>query len=573
MSKKRPRLIGVIDCETDPFLFNRAPRPFLWGFYDGKVYRDYTDIEELIAVLRRFKGIVYAHNGGKFDFHFLFPYLTPHTEILIIHGRVAKCFIGECELRDSYCILPIPLAEYNKTKIDYMKFEVDVRDQHMPEIQAYLKDDCVYLHELVSQFVAEYGTSITLASAAMTYWKKKLGNEVPESDKPYYDKMVSWYAGGRVQCFVSGTIKRRFHVVDINSAYPFAMLQKHPYGIAHRYVTKPSMKSTSIKGTSFYRIVAIPKGSLPFRDSTGELSFPEDDEPREYHCTGWELRAALDTKSVKVLKSIERIDFTECRDFANYIHHFYQLKKDSTKGTAAYIFAKLFMNSLYGKFAADPSAYRNYALLPPQELGEWTDEDGDNASDGIGRLTGPWAFAGDLGPWSLVTNSRLGFDEDGADVQCRSNYYNVATGASITGFVRAYLWRHIAKVRAGGGAMLYCDTDSIVCTWPEKAGPLPFGQSKELGDWTHEGRFTFGAIAGKKLYAFLGEDGEWKTACKGVDLPAEDIVAIAQGEERVYQREAPSMRVGASGAAVSFITRKVRKTAKVVTKAPKRARK
>lgn len=569
MSRKRKastaRPIEVIDCETDPFLYGRVPEPFLWGWSDGSMYKDFTDTKDLAAFIGRRNAIIYAHNGGKFDFHFLFPYFTPGTEVLIINGRVAKATIGLCELRDSYCILPVPLADYNKTKIDYAKFEREVRHLHMKEIQAYLRDDCTYLHELVSQFVATYGGAITLASAAMKYWKG-MGHEIPISDKEYYDHYSQWYAGGRVQCFETGIVKTPFHLVDINSAYPFAMMQEHPYSTTFDVVKRPSMVPGKIKGASLYRVVAISQGCLPERDNKGALIFTDDGEAREYRCTGWELKAGLETKTVKVLESIERIDFHETQDFRGYVRHFYELKRNSAKGTPAYLFAKLFMNSLYGKWCADPGNYQNYAIVCPSQKPSYTDEGGKRTNETIGKLTGPWAWKGSLGPWALLTNSGICVNEDGEDEKNRSDYYNVATGASVTGFVRAYLWRHLCAIQKGGGRPIYCDTDSIAFVWPSKK-KIPFGLSKELGDWTCEGRFDWGAIGGKKLYAFHADEKtaretkeEWKTACKGVQLEPEEIVEVAKGAEVTYKRDAPSIRVGSKGSMVTFVERRVKAT-------------
>ena len=39
--RKDKRRIAVIDFETDPFLADRFPRPFAWGFYDGERYVEY----------------------------------------------------------------------------------------------------------------------------------------------------------------------------------------------------------------------------------------------------------------------------------------------------------------------------------------------------------------------------------------------------------------------------------------------------------------------------------------------------------------------------------------------------
>ena len=56
---------------------------------------------------------------------------------------------------------------------------------------------------------------------------------------------------------------------------------------------------------------------------------------------------------------------------------------------------------------------------------------------------------------------------------------------------------------------------------------------------------------------------EWKTACKGVQLGAEEIVEVAKGAEVTYRRDAPSMRVGSKGSMVTFVERRVKATGKV----------
>jgi hypothetical protein len=304
---------------------------------------------------------------------------------------------------------------------------------------------------------------------------------------------------------------------------------------------------------------------LPWRGEKGALEFPHDAEaPREYCCTGWELRAGLRTKTVKIAEAFERLDFHVLQDFRGYVNHFFQLKASSAKGSPERLISKLFLNSLYGKFCADPSDYKNYAVVDPCSVPDWTG--GKKRNEGIGKLRAPWASAGALGDMALLTNSGLEFNEDGEDMQNRSSYYNVATGASITGFVRAYLWESICKIKKKGGMPIYCDTDSIAFIWEKKEKP-PVGMSDALGDWTNEGRFDYAAIAGKKLYAFRhqakkGEKPEWKLASKGVRLDADDIVKVAKGASVTYRHDAPSMRVGTKGSTVTFIERTVKRTGK-----------
>ena len=87
--------IAVVDAETDPFKKGRIPAPFLWGFYDGSTYEKFTSTDELIIYLYDKPIIVYAHNGGKFDWHFVLDYIDPYTKVQIINGRIAKFRTGD----------------------------------------------------------------------------------------------------------------------------------------------------------------------------------------------------------------------------------------------------------------------------------------------------------------------------------------------------------------------------------------------------------------------------------------------------------------------------------------------
>jgi len=511
------RPIAVCDCETDPFRKHRLPKPFVWGYYDGKEYRQFRDTAEFVAFLKTQRVICYAHNGGKFDWHFLLDHCEPYDDIMIINGRISKMFLGDAECRDSYNILPVPLAAYKKDEIDYNVMEASERDkpENWKMISDYLRNDCVYLHELITRFVASFGMQLTQASAAMKYWKKVSQRALPRTDADFYGELAPYYYGGRVQCFQQGIIEKPFQVYDINSAYPEAMLHKHPYSAEYMQI------DGYVEGADFYRVRCISGGAFPFRGLGGEngkhfgLAFPADDEMREYTITKWEYQAAIESKTIFDVTVIESLIFSEHIDFADYINYFYEmrLKAKAEKDKANDLFSKLLMNSLYGKFAANPENYRNYMIVPMDVIG--------------GLEKSGWAFSGELGPWGLA-------EADLTDEQLR--YYNVATGASITGFVRAKLWRALASSKG----LLYCDTDSIAVA--KKGAGVILGD--KLGQWKHEGDFDKAGIAGKKLYIFRGVSvkGEraYKTASKGARLSNAQLWAVAKGEEVIYTPDAPT---------------------------------
>lgn len=531
------RELAVADCETDPFKIGRVPQPFVWGYYDGTIYRQFDSTDSFVKFVSTQGNIIYAHNGGKFDWHFVLPHLHPYDDIMIINGRIARCNLGMSELRDSYNILPIPLAEYKKDKIDYAIMELDQRNKphNKRKIAEYLKSDCVYLYELISGFVSKFGVQITQASAAMNQWKKISQQSLPNTSKEFYDLLAPYYYGGRVECFESGIIDTNFSVLDINSAYPFAMLHKHPYSGSYTHV------ESYIENADFYKVSCISHGAFPYRGegNPGEfagLRFPNDSERRTFTITGWEYNAAVKTKTVEKLKVLESFLFTDHVDFGEYIQHFYEMRKRANeKGNKAEsLFAKLLMNSLYGKFAANPDNYRNFMIVPMDVIA------------GLGQ-TG-WTFGGELGPWGLA---EAPLNED------QKRYYNVATGASITGFVRAMLWQAIADSEG----VLYCDTDSIAVRSPGASVEL----GNELGQWKNEGDFDRAGIAGKKLYIFRGMPDrrgrrDYKTASKGARLTHRQIWEVAAGGKVIFKNDVPTFSVNK---APVFTDRKIKYTAKI----------
>lgn len=511
------RPIAVIDCETDPFRYGRVPVPFLWGWYDGKRYESWPQehLGVFIEFIKKQRCIVYAHNGGKFDYHFLKPHINADEEIMIINGRLARFKIGACEFRDSWNIIPAKLASYQKTDIDYTKLEKEVRNQtdNWREIQAYLRDDCVNLYDLVSRFIERFGLRLTQAGASMNEWKN-ISNEKPEnSGEEFFKFFQPYYYGGRVQCFKHGIIDHPFKVLDINSAYPYAMLHNHPRGLDYE-------RSEGYRdGAHFYRLLAKSTGAFPYRDiKRGKLDFPADGKMREFFVTGWELQTARDTGTLRRARFIESFTFKRTGNFEAYIRQFYEerLKARAEGDKIGDLFAKLFMNSLYGKWAANPDKYKTYQIVDahvpdPENLSEF---------EWLADFGGRWLESKPLDP-------------------SRRRYYNVATAASITGFVRAMLWQAICS--CGTDSVMYCDTDSLATS--RIGSDIELGG--KLGNWKDEGDFIRAGIAGKKLYVFQrvkpDAKGElYKTAAKGVRLTPEKLFAVAGGETVTYEPEVPT---------------------------------
>jgi hypothetical protein len=525
------RKIYALDSETDPFKEGRIPQPFLWGLYDGDIYEEFTSAAGLVEFLFSQRAVVYAHNGGRFDFHYLREYINTDELIMLIGGRIAKFRIGECEFRDSMNLFTFPLSAYQKETIDYSIMEADVRDDpnNRAIISSYLRSDCVNLYNLVTSFFKDYGRSLTQAGAAMRKWSRMSNTQPPKQTATQYEKFKPFYYGGRVQCFKRGVADCNFTVIDMRSAYPYAMLSAHPFSTdAQRLDTLPDAGEW---GRYFIRFRGISRGALPIIEGTGanrKLIFPNDELVRDYAVTGWELEAARESESVEIIQVLESWRFPMTMDFRDYVNHFYALRTQAKlEGNKSQdLFAKIFLNALYGKFGANPDNYREYMLSHDETLHEY--------------LAQGWSENTKWGARTLIQR---------ALPEAKQRFYNIATAASITGFVRAHLWRAINKCEG----VIYCDTDSIAAESTQQ-----LNISGALGDWKEEMRCDRYAVCGKKLYSFRATDGTTKTASKGARLSSAEIESIAQGNTVTYRPQVPTY--SAHRPAPRFINREIRRT-------------
>lgn len=495
----------VSDAETDPFLHGRVPNPFVWGTYDGRDFdvwwEDGAGFVEWLAEQDR---IAYAHNGGRFDWVFMAEFLSPDQRIGLIDGRLARAKLGNCELRDSWLLYPTALAGYHKEKFNYDKMEAPVRERHRDEIVEYLRSDCLYLWELLEAFWAEHGRyPLTLPQASVKALGRIQGVRIPTGRETFDELFRPWYFGGRCQAFKTGSWDSwRGEIVDINSAYPHAMKTlEHPWGF--RFRESKTMPPEPELPHSLIMLRGISNGALPqrSRDSRTPLQYPDGDGI--FFATGHEVIAGLETGTLRIDRVLRAYTPEQTMRFDGFVDHYWQQKIAAKKsGDEARTYcAKITLNGLYGKFAQDPRRFLDWRLVRPIEATGWTQ-----------RVP--------LGPnYAVAEPSKSG------------RFYNVATAASITGAVRAKLWRAICESRD----VRYCDTDSLIC------GQACVARGEGLGQWGSEGLVSSLHVAGRKLYAAQLRDGTSKLASKGVRLTFDEIREVARGGSVEWRNPAPSL--------------------------------
>lgn len=542
--KNKP--IYTADVETDPFQHGRMVKPFCTGFYDGMNFQSTWGVDCIEKMIEQFyeaePGIIYFHNGGRFDFFFFLSKLAGYPS-MIINGRIVrakmKCRNGVHELRDSYAILPFPLAGYKKTEISYDKFEADVREKHKEEIIDYLKDDCVYAHDLCKAFVDMFGPKLTIGGTAMKELQKLHTFEClgPLADNDIRSK---YYYGGRVQCFKTGVLQGDWKVYDVNSMYPFSMKDYlHPVGLPEGDTNK--IRST----TCFISVEGKNYGAFPQRTKEG-LRF--DIEDGTFHVSIHEWEAALRNNLFEPRRILRCVNFRDRITFEKFVTTFYDLRNaaKSIGDDIHSLFYKYVLNSAYGKFAQNPENYFDYQITLGTEY-----------------MPEPWI--------PDVIYDATGESDTGYIIWKKPSKiltrYNVATAASITGAARSILLNAIAN----SVEPIYCDTDSLIC----KQLKVEKDESK-LGAWKLEAKAHTACIAGKKMYAIFSNqcpkcknlmgdagnckhsfhlDGCTKQANKGVRITPQDIVRVCNGETVVYQQAAPSFKLDGSH---NFITRNIK---------------
>lgn len=545
--------IGIFDSETDPFLTGLVVKPFTCGFYtpDNGEYIDFWGddcIAQFAEWLSQFPldtFTIFAHNGGNFDFYFLVDYFDDGSKPFIINGRLVRVQILGQEWRDSYAMIPVALGEYQKTEIDYRKFWKGFREVFEKEIRGYQKDDCIFLSDLVVNWLDMFGNKLTMASVALPMLRSYHGFETlsNNSDK----EMRPYYFGGRNQCFATGILTGDFKVYDINSSYPNVMKRfNHP--ISDRIIYEPSITDR----THFAYIRAWSLGALPIRGKGGALEFPVG--TFDFYACIHEIRAGLETGTLRIIKVYHSIYFSEETNFGDFIDDFYALRMEAkAKGDKIRtLFYKLVMNSSYGKFAQDPRRYENWLFNPDEiPMPGYCAPCGDKVQAELPfdceckELNSPYG-------WALHTQ-KDGVSIYAAPQRLRPNsFFNVATAASITSAARANLLRGIQAAQRP----VYCDTDSVICEgWTDQAENYGIKlDANELGAWDIEATGDTLAIAGKKLYALFNEGQDIKKASKGVKLSATEIMRVANGEVIEYAHPVPKFRLGKEAL---FTTRKI----------------
>lgn len=551
--KKGATFVAVLDMETDPFdnVLQEDIFPFVACLYskdfepiviweENRAAFTQAVVNAIMALPESY--IIYAHNGGKFDFMFLVHKLRGEVQF---KGRgIMSAMIGPHELRDSFHIIPEKLAAYQKEKFDYENMRKGKRDHFRKEITDYLISDCRYLLDIVVGFIDEFGPKISIGQAAMAELRKTVKFDRLNASQ---DKEIrKYFYGGRVEC-LQGRILAQGHykLYDVNSMYPDVMANcQHPIG--SEYETRPGEPGSF---TCFVDVTCKNYGALVARDGRGDTTATI--EEGRFFTTIHEFNMALKYGLIEDVVINFCVDCNKYANFSAFILPQYEKKerikalmdqfKDRGDDSSAafmdlkkdYTFSKLIQNNAYGKFATNPERFKETYITEPGEMP-------------------PEEFEG-CGATPVCENEEYWIWERPSP---EKRYFNVGTAASITGAARAKLMEAIQNAEDP----IYCDTDSLICRELHNTELHP----SKLGAWDLEAEYSEVIINGKKLYAckpLPGGKSREKIRSKGVQgLSYEDMLAMYDSATITRPNFGPTLtRTGRQ----YYVTRSVKATAQV----------
>ena len=464
-----------------------------------------TDIEGFIDYCRTHASITYFHNLG-FDGIFIMDYLLKHgvtwvkknpkeNEFTTLIDRLGKVYSitinlagNITEFRDSYKKLPMKVAEVaHAFHQDEGKGEINygaprpVGYSPTAEEWDYVRRDVVIVARALRETLAEGMTRLTVGSDAMAEYKGLIGGEskfrnfFPALSADMDDDIRSAYKGGFTYADrrTAGRIVGEGSVYDVNSLYPYVMHERPlPYGQPAVFAAAPPDGGLWTATVTFQ--ARLKRDYIPCIQVKRNVVFSST----EY----------LEDISEPVTVAVSSVDWALWNDHydiwgvewrggfsyhsrtgmvSSYIDKWMEVKQNSVGGRRT--IAKLFLNSLYGKFAKNTNVTGKRPVL-----------EGDHVA--------------------LVMND---FE------QCEPAY--TPLGIFVTSWARDYTVRTAQK---NYDRFLYADTDSLHVLGREPLIDVDVHPTR-LGAWKRESDFERAVFVRAKQYSEV-VDGRADTHIAGL---------------------------------------------------------
>lgn len=358
---------GVRKHDVIEWQLRGRPENFIFACLVGRNMRkEFHSLDELKKEFLKpeyKKRKVFFHNA-EYDLNVIYGCIFQLDPQAIFNGKFICATNGNCQFADSLNIFKTSVKELGKMlgmqkqgmsdKGSYTNSNWNNKEERIRDINGCYRDCEIVWEALVRVFEDAGDIKITQASLSMTYFRRfhqPYDIEHNENTAFFFDS----YYGGRTELFEKGPTHAR--VIDRNSSYPDQMEKLKFPNPAKLQV------ATNVKVNAFLKFILYNYeglvyctvnharttfGFLPYK-SNGKLYFPTGIFTGCWNFN--EIRFALDKKAITI-SSISRIVYAPpiYSPFREYVNHLYK-KRFSTDNEFEIYRIKIFMNSLYGKFA------------------------------------------------------------------------------------------------------------------------------------------------------------------------------------------------------------------------------
>jgi hypothetical protein len=307
---------------------------------------------------------------------------------------------GRLTMVDTLNYFRVPLSELGEAT-DLAKMEMPEWSADDDEWFEYCARDAEILEVTVSNLLTWWKTNklgkfgYTAASLAIESYRRQF---IPQWIELHHEPDIrrlerEAYYGGRLELFFRGKVSsvEKITELDINGLYPFIMEGfDFPYRLTASHLTHGSIDVSKLskKHIAQVKVRALGDG-FPYRCKLG-LIFPRG----EYWTTlcGPELMRAVEDGCILEVGEWSRYSFADL--FGDFVRYFWsqRLEYKQTGDKLRERFAKLVMNSLYGKFGQRFGRWENMPYEEPMNSwGEWVTYNMETNTiqkyRGIGNLT------------------------------------------------------------------------------------------------------------------------------------------------------------------------------------------
>lgn len=478
---------------------------------------------------------VYAHNMD-FDFEILRAYkVLPDNGWTLDFFVLSQSAFMFTYLQGKHAIHFQDTMQYFHTSVKKLGETLKFSKLQMPKLDDPLEKWYVYCQRDVdvitkmyinySQFVhsANLGNqAYTIAGQAFNAYKHRFmiaPIKVHTFEDVEADEIAA-YHGGRCEPFFIGHVPEQIiYDLDVNSIYPYVMkFANYPT----KYITTySSMNLEELRGVlENYAVIAdcvVNTNQNVFAYQLDKLIFPTGHYKTTL--TTPEIKYAMDHDFLVEVTNVHI--YSKANLFNDYVDYFYKLKVQAKKdkNDVMYFIAKLFNNSLYGKFGQRIPETIQIETPYQKEFGTIME----------GNIDGTNSHVITFVNWIAYTQGERHTSMDAF----------IGIAAHVTAYARMYLWQLMTQ--AGLDNVYYVDTDSLFVNEKGYQNLKDLIDDYKLGYLKIEGVFHDLQIYGPKDY-----ESDTTTKIKGIPHNAKKIAADTY-EYTHFERMRTRLRRGLPG--------------------------